>query len=117
MTKSEIQKISDEICSKYGVSKIPIRTTDRKYRGGLAYYATYRVKIGGKIQKKHYPKFIMICDWDEIKRTGRFPILQVAHELAHHILNIKTGSLRHTGRQGDLEDKIGLYISKRLKQL
>ncbi len=58
----------------------------------------------------------MICDWDAVKATGSFPILQVAHELAHHILNVRSGSLRHTRKQGDLEDSIGLYISRRLKR-
>ena len=115
MDKAEIQKVANAICDKYEVKRIPIRTTDRKYRGGLAYYATYRIKKGGKVQKENHPRYIMICDWDEVKKTGRFPIMQVAHELAHHILNIRKNGLTHTREHGDLEDTIGIYISRKLR--
>lgn len=117
MTKEEIQRVADEVCDKYRVKRIPIKTTNvRRYKGGMAYYATYKTKIGGKISKENYPRYIMICDWDMIKKVGRFPILQVAHELAHHIMNMKTGSLKHISKMYDLEEEIGLYISRKLKK-
>lgn len=115
MTKQEIQKIANEVSKKYGVPNILIKTSDRKHSKGLAYYATYRYKVGGKIQKKHHPSHITIFDWDGVKATGRFPTLQVAHELAHHILNIKNNSLRHTARHDDIETQIGMFISRKLR--
>jgi hypothetical protein len=115
MDKSQIQSVANDVCKKYGIKSIPIRFTDRKYRGGLAYYATHRIRVGGKIIPTNYADYIMICDWDNIKATGRFPILQVAHELAHHVMNMKTNSLAHSGKHGNLEDTIGLSISRKLR--
>lgn len=115
-TQLQVQKLADEICDKYKVSRIPIKVTDKKHPVGLACYFTYRIKVGRKIQKQHHPKYIMIYNWDEVKKQGRFPVLQIAHELAHHIMNVRTNSLSHTTKHDDLETAIGRYIVKKIRK-
>jgi Zn-dependent peptidase ImmA (M78 family) len=104
----ELQTIANNVCDLYKVKHIPIKTQLTKLNNGLACYVTYRVKRNGKISKTHYPKYILIGGYGK----NRTPILELAHELAHHILNVKYNSLMHSGRHSELEDKIGCYIAK-----
>ena len=103
----KIQKIANIITEKYKVPKIEIKTSDISAKGQAA-YNTWKVK-GGKINN---PKNITIYDWKDIAGSKGEVIHRVAHELAHHVSNMKTGSLEHSGYQGQLEDEIGSMLNK-----
>jgi hypothetical protein len=106
----ELQVIANSVCDRYNVTHVPIKTQTSPLNNGLAYYATYRIRKNGRIDKTNHPRYICIANY-----TGRIPILELAHELAHHILNVKSNSLAHTGKHGALEDTIGIYISRLIK--
>jgi len=110
--KKNLQTIADKITDKYGISHIKIETSDLSAKGKAAYH-TFRIK-GGKI---HFPKDITIYNFKEIAGYPGEIIHDLAHELSHHILNKKIGSLQHTSKQGELEDEIGLFISRNFKDL
>lgn len=114
MTKQELQSAVGKICKTYEVSSIKLRFTDRVGRG-LACYVTFRYRIGGKIQKKHYPKNITVYSWKDIKDHKGEVAMRVGHELAHHIQNMKSSSLTHSRAFYNLEDKVALKLSRMLK--
>ncbi len=104
-----IQDYANTICREFDVPTVPVRVTNKKFKnGGLAVYFTFKYKG----QTKNYPKNILILNWE----TSGELICRLAHELAHHILNCKYNSLAHSQRHGDLEDKIGLLLSKIIKK-
>ena len=110
--KKNLQTIADKITDKYGVSHIKIETSDLSAKEKAVYH-TFRIK-GGKI---NFPKDITIYNFKEIAGYPGEIIHDLAHELSHHILNKKIGSLQHTPKQGELEDEIGLFISRNFKNL
>jgi len=108
---ASLQSIANVICKEYGVSPITIKTSNnRPSNGGLACYFTYRIKG----QKKHYPKYIMIYDWDNVKGHKGEVAYRLGHELAHHIRNMSSNSLRHVSAMYNLEEKLARKISKLL---
>lgn len=104
----ELQTIANNVCDLYKVNHITIKTQTNNLKSGLACYVTYRIKRNGKIEKIHHPKHILIGNYD----NTRIPIVELAHELAHHILNMKYNSLAHNNKHGELEDTLGCYIYK-----
>jgi len=115
MTKNDVSSAASQVCRKYGVKSIPIRFTDRSGRG-LACYVTYRIKVGGKIGKTNYPRYIMIYDWDRNKNYPAEVAYRLGHELAHHIMNSKKNSLVHTSSFYNLEESIARTLTKELKR-
>lgn len=107
----QIQSIADNICEKYHVKCIPVKTQSTRLSQGLACYVTYRIKRNRKIERTNHPRYILIGNHN----SNRLPVLELAHELAHHILNMKQNSLAHSNKHGELEDTIGLYISRLAK--
>lgn len=101
-----LQSIADNVCDKYKVPRIPVKVTPNHLNKGLAYYATYRIKRNGRIEPKNHPRYIVIGNY----AGDRLPIMELSHELAHHILNVRHNSLSHTIKHADLEDNIGIYI-------
>ncbi len=110
MEKRELQQAVDKICDKYDVKTVPVRFTDR-HLAGDAYYATYRVR-GYKV---NHPRYIMIGNWSMVRAHPGEVAYRLAHEVAHHVLNMKKNSLQHSGAHGRLEDDIGLAMSRMLK--
>lgn len=114
--EKNLQNIADGIAKKYNVPTIKIKTSVLSAKGQAA-YTTEKIR-GGKI---NHPKDITIYEWDEIKNYPSEVIKIIAHELAHHIENVKRRSLRHTYRHGNLEDElvdeIHIYLSKATKEI
>lgn len=107
-----IQNISDRITELYNVPKIKILVTNMRGRG-IAAYSTERI-VGGKI---NFPKDITIYNWEQVRNYPGEIILALAHELAHHIENIKKGSLHHSPAHGNLEDDIGILINRKYSDI
>jgi len=105
--QEKVQSISDTITKKYGVSKIFVNVSSNSAKGE-AVYNTWKIK-GGKINN---PKDIVIYDWKNIKNHKGEVIRRLAHEVAHHIANMKKGSLAHSSYHGQLEDEIGSELNK-----
>jgi len=108
-TQEGLQYVADEITKEYNISKIKIETSDRRTERDAS-YNTVRVKGG----KYNIPVSITLYNWQVIKKyPDEIPYI-LAHELAHHILNMKKGSLRHTITQSRLADEIESYIRDKL---
>jgi len=110
--KKNLQIVTDKITDKYGVSHIKIETSDLSAKGKAA-YRTFKIK-GGRI---NFPRDIVIYNFKEIAGYPGEIIQALAHELAHHISNMKRGSLQHDSYHGELEDEIGFFISKNYSDL
>ena len=106
-----IQDIADNVCDKYKIKHVTIFVQATPLKQGLASYNTYRIKRNGKINPVNHVQCIEIGNFC----VGRVPILELAHELAHHVLNTRSNSLAHSSKHGQLEDEIGLYISRMVK--
>lgn len=102
------QQIADNVCDKYNVKHLTIYVQSTPLKEGLACYKTYRIKRNGKINPINHVQCIEIGNYN----SSRIPILELAHELAHHVLNTRSNSLAHSSKHGELEDEIGLYISR-----
>lgn len=116
ITLARVQKAADIICDKHAVSRIKIIGSNRRGSKGDAVYVTYRIrnKITGKISPKSYPKYIVIYEWDGLSSLNDPSELSypLGHELAHHILNIKSGNLRHTSNMHTLAKKLDRQLIK-----
>ena len=100
-----LQKISNDICKKYKVETIPIKTTNRQAKGP-GVYMTEKIK-GGKI---NIPLYIMIFEWDFVKKYKDEWIYTLSHELSHHIVNVKYGSLQHNRIHSKITNEIVNYL-------
>ncbi len=114
MTKTELQSAVNKLSKEYGVSPIRVVFTDRAGKG-LACYVTYRVKIGGKIQKRHYPRNITVYSWDKVQEHPGEVGYRVGHELAHHIQNMKKNSLVHSTAFYNLEERVARKLARMLQ--
>jgi hypothetical protein len=113
---TRVQKAADIICDKHEVPRIKIIGSNRRGSKGDAAYVTYRIrnKITGKISPKSYPKYIVIYEWSGLSGLNDASELSypLGHELAHHILNIKRGNIRHTANFYTLANKLDKQLSR-----
>lgn len=114
MAKPELQAAVNKICKEYSVPSIKVLFTDRTGKG-LACYVTYRVKIGGKIQKRHHPRNITVYSWSKVQGHPGEVAYRVGHELAHHIQNMKKNSLVHSTTFYNLEEKVARKLARMLQ--
>ena len=108
--QKNLQKIANVVTDKYKVGKIEIYFSD-KISKAPAVYKTIKTKKG------NIPYQIVIYNFKEVLKFPSQIVLLLAHELAHHILNQKKNSLKHSIAHGVLEDEIGTYIYKNLRNL
>ena len=102
-----VQKFADSYFKKNGVKPIPIKFSNKSGKGN-AYYLTKKVK-GGKF---NFPVSITVLEWDAVKDHPDEWVRFVAHEMAHHEINVKENSLRHTKKHDTLTRKIEKEMSK-----
>lgn len=112
MTHEQLQAFADEVCAAYGVPRVPLLVSAVKPSRGQAVYYTWRVR-GDKV---NHPRKITVFDWDNVKNADGEVIYALSHELAHHVRNVRANSLRHDSAHGDLEDGIGLALSRMVRQ-
>ena len=110
--EQQIQKIIDNYCKENNMPSIIIKYTNKQFRQGEAYYQTQKIK-GGSINT---PVNITIGSWDSIKNFVDEWSFALAHELAHHELNITQNSLSHSKKHETLTYKINDYILRNSKK-
>jgi hypothetical protein len=99
--EQRIQDWADGYCHSVRIPKIKLFFSNAKL-SGTAFYQTQKIK-GGKINT---PVSITIGEWNAIKSYPDEWIYALAHELAHHELNVKKNSLSHTKEQDELTQRI-----------
>lgn len=106
------KKIISQLFKKYKVPPVPVKFVNRTAKGS-GVYRTYKYKG----TKKNIPEDIIIYRYDEIKdHVGEIAHV-VGHEMAHHIINIKSNSLRHSNNMYNLADKLGSEFVKLYKKM
>ena len=117
--ESRIQKYVDRITDKYKVPHIPIRfIPEPSGNEAEGWYSTWKYR-GSKI---NHAKYIGIPAWKYIRDDPEEWIYIAAHEIAHHVLNSKKNSLRHTKEHAKLSKEIeDLFwrseVDKKVKQM
>lgn len=101
--ENKIQSVADKYLESKNVPKIKIKFKDKAHSGGeSAYYATYRI-VGGK---KNFPKYIEIGDFATLYKYPDEFLDILGHEIAHHIVNTQSDSLRHNVKFEKISDKV-----------
>lgn len=109
----QLQHITDAVCNKYNVSNIIIKVSDSYPRSGhIAEYITERIR-GGKF---YIPKYIIIFEWEEMKNYPEEWTYALAHELAHHVLNVQSNNIGHPTKHNHITSEIENYIKSKFSQ-
>lgn len=110
VSEKQVQRAVNGIAREHKVPGIKVKfNINSPKSGGTACYETYHYRG----QKTNHAVDIKIYGWDVIRRYPDEVIYAVAHELAHHIMNMRTNNLRHSKAFYKLTKEIEYKLSSR----